>query len=78
MARPVATVELAMDVQVAVHDAHRASVPLWEAAFRTGDRELLAECQALAVVMRAALACARRIAGLAEPQPPAAVARRAA
>lgn len=81
MPRPVspraAVAEGACEVQVRLHETHRASAPLWEAAFRTGDRALLAECQSLATIMRAAMACARRIAGLAEPEPPAA-ARRAA
>lgn len=67
MARPVAAVEHAMEVQTRLRDAHRASAPLWEAAIRTGDRELLEDCKALAVVMRQALVLARAIAGRAEP-----------
>lgn len=62
-----AVAEQAIEMQVAVQDAHRASAPLWEAAIRTGDHELLEDCKALAVVMRQALVLARAIAGRAEP-----------
>ena len=78
MPRPIGVVELAMDVQVAVREAHRASAPLWEAALRTGDHALLEECKQLAVVMRQALALARSIAGRAEPPSEPTEVRRAA
>lgn len=66
MPRPLPLTELAIDAQVGIRDLRRATAPLYEAALRSGDFDVMAETKALAETLRVAGVQARRIAGLGD------------
>ena len=56
----------AMDLQVAARELRREGAELWAAARESNDYGLLSEARALAGLLRAVEASARRCAGIAE------------